>query len=39
MLLLFSCSVVSSFCEPMDWSMPSFPVLRCLPEFAQFHVH
>ena len=25
--------------DPMDCSMPGFPVLRCLPEFAQAHVH
>ena len=23
----------------MDWRMPGFPVLHCLPEFAQTHVH
>ena len=32
--LLFSCSVVS-----MDYSTPAFPVLHCLLEFAQTHVH
>ena len=21
-------------CDPMDWSMPVFPIFRCLPEFA-----
>ena len=26
-------------CNPMDCSMPRFPVLRCLPEFAQIHIH
>ena len=26
-------------CDPMDRSMPDFPVLHCLPEFAQTHVH
>ena len=25
-------------CYPMDSSMPGFPVLHCLPEFAQIHV-
>ena len=25
-------------CEPMDSSTPGFPVLHCLPEFAQIHV-
>ena len=26
-------------CIPMDCSTPGFPVLHCLPEFAQTHVH
>ena len=26
-------------CNPMDCSTPGFPVLHCLPEFAQIHVH
>ena len=26
-------------CDPMDWSMPGFPVLHYLLEFAQIHVH
>ena len=26
-------------CNPMDCSAPGFPVLHCLPEFAQTHVH
>ena len=26
-------------CDPMDCSMPGFPVLHRLPEFAQTHVH
>ena len=25
--------------DPMDCSMPDFPVLHCLPDFAQIHVH
>ena len=36
------CSVAklcSSLCDSMDYSMPGFPVLRYLPEFAQNHVH
>ena len=36
------CSVVQScltLCDPMDYSMPGFPVLHCLPEFAQTHVY
>ena len=28
-----------TLCEPMDCSMPGFPVLHHLPEFAQIHVH
>ena len=28
-----------TLCDPMDWSMPGFPVLHCLPEFAHIHVH
>ena len=26
-------------CNPMDCSMPGFPILHCLLEFAQTHVH
>jgi len=37
--LLFSHSVISDSLWPMDCSMPSFPVLQYLPEFAQAHVH
>jgi len=36
------CSVVKSctaLCNPMDCSMPGFPVLYYLPEFTQTHVH
>ena len=36
------CSVAHScwtLCNPMDCNMPGFPVLHCLPEFAQTHVH
>ena len=35
-------SVVQSYptlCDPMDCSTPGFPVLCCLLEFAQTHVH
>ena len=38
---LCCCSVTKScptLCDPMDCSTPGFPVLRCLPEFAQTHV-
>ena len=36
------CSVAKScpiLCDPMDCSMPGFPVHHHLPEFAQTHVH
>ena len=36
------CPVAQScmtFCDPMDCSMPGFPVLHNLPEFTQTHVH
>ena len=36
------CSVTKLFltlCNPMDCSMPGFPVLHHLPEFARIHVH
>ena len=36
------CSVAQScptLCNAMDGSMPGFPVLHYLPEFAQIHVH
>ena len=36
------CSVAEScptLCDPMDCSMPCFPVFHCLQEFAQTHVH
>ena len=32
----YSCLIL---CDPMDCSMPGFPVLHHLPEFAQTHVH
>ena len=37
-----SCSVAKPcqiLCDSMDCSMPGFPVLRSLPEFAQIHIH
>ena len=34
--LLQLCPTLS---DPMDCSMPGFPELHCLPEFAQTHVH
>ena len=36
------CSVTLSYlilCDSMDCSMPGFPVLHYIPEFAQTHVH
>ena len=35
----FSRCVVSNSCNPMDCSMPSFPVHHQFPEFVQVHVH
>ena len=35
----FSCSVVLTLCDPMDCSMPGFPVHHQLLELAQTHVH
>ena len=28
-----------TLCNPMDCGSPEFPVLHCLPDFAQSHVH
>ena len=36
---LFSCSVVSDSLNPVDCSMPGFPVHHQLLELAQTHVH
>ena len=39
---IYCCSVTKScltLCDPMDCKLPDFPVLHCLPEFAQTHVH
>ena len=36
------CSVAKSgvtLCDPMGYSTLGFPVLHCLPEFAQIHIH
>ena len=39
----FYCCLVAKLCptlwDPMDSSIPGFPVLHYLPEFAQTHVH
>ena len=40
--LLVCCSVIQlclTLCDPMDCSMPGFPVLHYLPELTQTHVH
>ena len=37
--MLFSHLVMSDFCDPMYCSPPGFPVLYCLPEFAQTPVY
>ena len=40
--LYHCCSVAKSYttlCNPMDCRTPGFPVLHCLLEFAQTHVH
>ena len=34
-----SISHCPTLCNPMDYSMPGFPVLHRLPEFAQINVH
>ena len=38
-MLLLSCSVVLTICNPMDCSIPGFPGLHHLLEFVQTHVH
>ena len=38
----FFCSVAQSLLilhDPMNCSMPGSPVIHCLPEFVQIHVH
>ena len=40
--VVFSCSVAKScptLCDPMNCSMPGYPVFHYLQEFAQTHVH
>ena len=39
MLLLIFTQLCPTYCDSMDCSMPGFPVLHYLPEFAQIHVH
>ena len=38
-LVQFSCSVKSDFCDPIDCSMPGFLVHHQLPELIQIDVH
>ena len=35
---MFIVQLCLTLCNPMDCSTPGFPVLHCLPEFAQTHV-
>ena len=35
----FSCSAVSTLCDPMDCSMPGLPIHHQLLEFTQAHAH
>ena len=40
--LLYCCSVAKSslaLCDPINCSTPGFPILHCLPGFAQTNVH
>ena len=40
-MAIIHCLVAKScltLCDPMDCSIPGFPVLHCLPQFAQIHV-
>ena len=39
LLLLSVLNSCATLCDPMDCSMPGFPVLHYLVEFAQTHVH
>ena len=39
LLLLFSPQLYLILCNPIDYSMPGFPVHRQLPELTQTHVH
>ena len=38
-VLLFSHSVMSTLCNPLDCNLPGFPVLYHLHELAETHVH
>ena len=37
--LQFNCLSCLTFCNPIDWSTPGFPVHHQLPELAQHHAH
>ena len=37
--LCYSAKSCPTLYDPMDYSMPDFPILHYLPEFAQIHVH
>ena len=39
LLLLFTHLVVSTLCDPMDYSTPALPVPHLFLKFAQVHVH
>ena len=36
---VYCCCSVTKLCDPMNCSMPGFPVLHYLLEFTQIHVH
>ena len=38
-MLLLCTQSYPTLCDPMDCSMPGFPVLHHLPELAQTHIH
>ena len=38
-IYLFFVQLCPTLCDPTDCSTPGFPVLHCLPQFAQTHVH
>ena len=39
LLPLSRCCSCLTLCDCVDWSRPGFPVLHCLLEFAQIHIH
>ena len=39
MVLLLVTNLCLTLCDPMDCNTVAFPVLHCLPELAQIHVH